>query len=1026
LKIWGIIYSVPNLNSIFSKRSFEMKNKFVNALTIALILFHAVAPIGALAWVGTDQADYAPGSVVTISGDNSDSAGYLAGESVHVDVWGPNGYTAACDGDADANGAWSCQVTLWDTYLAWGSYSYTATGQLSGVSQSGEFTDAVNTGSFASNCTTPQDSFTSGSTVCIKVTGLGNGASGTIKWWAPGLNPATDSPTRYTTYGPVNGNVADSYLVTACGTWNVLVTASAVTGGASDFDDTFDVTSCAPVNSAPNAGTISGDSPVEGSSHSYSSNASDPDSDTLIYTWSVSSGNASIASGQGTNSVTLDFGDGPSAVVLHLVVDDGHGHSVSPTDKSISVLNVAPTATFGSPDVSEGNDINLSLTAPMDVAADMGTLQYAFDCDDGAGYGAFGVSNSATCLTNDNDTRTVKGKIKDKDGGETEYTNTVTISNVAPTATFNASTPVNEGSAISLSLTAPFDPSSADAAAGFQYAFDCGSGYGLFGTSDSTTCPTDDNGSRTVKGKIQDKDGGVNEYTASVSINNVAPIATFNAPTSVNEGSNINLSLTDPFDPSSADTTAGFQYAFDCDDGSGFGSLSGASTASCPTTDNGSRTVQSKIQDKDGGFSTYSGSVTINNVAPTATFAASSPSNEGDSNTLSFINASDPSSADTAAGFHYSFACDGQTSSLAASYATAGTSASAPCPFDDNGSYTVKGRIFDKDNGYTDYSATVVVNNGAPTATFGATSPINEGSSSTLSFTSPSDPSNADTAAGFQYSFACDGLAASLATTYAGAGTSDTADCPFADNGSYTVMGRIFDKDNGYTDYSATVVVNNVAPTIDGLVASAAASCGGINSLTINFTDPAGANDTYSASIDWGDGSPAEPFNDISSGDSFGHVYSAAGIYTVSVTVFDEDGGTSTSVSTTLTLNFAIVGGGVLPPINQNGTSVFKYKSTIPVKIKVQDCDGSFPGNLTIKIKLTQLSGSAPNTDINEPFSTSAADTTGYMRFTGSPDYQYIYNLATKPLPDATATYKITLTIVETGQTVTVNFGLKP
>ena len=84
-----------------------MKNKLLNAFVIALILFQAVAPIGALAAVSTDQADYTPGSIVTISGDNSDGAGYLAGETVHVDVSGPNGYTAACDGIANDNGAWS-------------------------------------------------------------------------------------------------------------------------------------------------------------------------------------------------------------------------------------------------------------------------------------------------------------------------------------------------------------------------------------------------------------------------------------------------------------------------------------------------------------------------------------------------------------------------------------------------------------------------------------------------------------------------------------------------------------------------------------------------------------------------------------------------------------------------------------------------------------------------------------------------------------------------------------------------------
>jgi uncharacterized membrane protein len=50
---------------------------FSLALMTALVV---AAAAGATVW--TDQDDYAPGSVVLISGDNSNAAGYLAGETV--------------------------------------------------------------------------------------------------------------------------------------------------------------------------------------------------------------------------------------------------------------------------------------------------------------------------------------------------------------------------------------------------------------------------------------------------------------------------------------------------------------------------------------------------------------------------------------------------------------------------------------------------------------------------------------------------------------------------------------------------------------------------------------------------------------------------------------------------------------------------------------------------------------------------------------------------------------------------------
>ena len=317
-----------------------------------------------------------------------------------------------------------------------------------------------------------------------------------------------------------------------------------------------------------------------------------------------------------------------------------------------------------------------------------------------------GPRRRPAAATDDNGGRLVGGRISDKDGGKTDYTATVTVSNVAPTATFAASSPVDEGSDISLALTDPADPSSADTTAGFTYTFDCGSGFGAYSPASATACATTDNDTRTVGGKIRDKDGGISTYSASVTINNVAPAATFNAPGSVNEGSAIALSLTGASDPSSADTTAGFTYAFDC--GAGLGTYTSTPTASCPTTDNDTRTVGAGIRDKDGGINTYSASVTINNVAPMATFNAPASVNEGSAIALSLTGASDPSSADTTAGFTYAFDCG-------AGLGTYTSTPTASCPTTDNGTRTVGAGIRDKDGGISTYSASVTINNVAPT-----------------------------------------------------------------------------------------------------------------------------------------------------------------------------------------------------------------------------------------------------------------------------------------------------------------------
>ena len=126
-----------------------------------------------------------------------------------------------------------------------------------------------------------------------------------------------------------------------------------------------------------------------------------------------------------------------------------------------------------------------------------------------------------------------------------------------------------------------------------------------------------------------------------------------------------------------------------------------------------------------------------------------------------------------------------------------------------------------------------------------------------MSLTNAFDPSSEDTTAGFHYAFSCTNDA--LPTTYADAGTDDSIVCPFADDGSYKVSARIFDKDDGYTDYDTTVVVRNVAPTITGatVTGGSGVACLPGNAVGLDFawTDPAGSNDTYSYDVDWGDGS---------------------------------------------------------------------------------------------------------------------------------------------------------------------------
>ena len=185
-------------------------------------------------------------------------------------------------------------------------------------------------------------------------------------------------------------------------------------------------------------------------------------------------------------------------------------------------------------------------------------------------------------------------------------------------------------------------------------------------------------------------------------------------------------------------------------------------------------------------------------------------------------------------------------------------------------------------------SAQVTVANVAPTATLTNGGAVNEGSAGSVSFVSQLDPSTADTAAGFRYSFDFD----NDGTFEVVNSTSPTATIPaayLADGPSTrTIRGRIADKDGGYNDYTTTIQVVNVAPTVSA-GGGATILAGATFSRTGSFADP-GA-DTWIASVDYGDGSGPHPLA-LNPDKTFalGHTYASPGSFAVSVWVADKDG----------------------------------------------------------------------------------------------------------------------------------------
>src|SRR5262249_38029437 len=108
------------------------------------------------------------------------------------------------------------------------------------------------------------------------------------------------------------------------------------------------------------------------------------------------------------------------------------------------------------------------------------------------------------------------------------------------------------------------------------------------------------------------------------------------------------------------------------------------------------------------GTSSATAVISILNVAPTANFSAPTVS-EGQIAGLTFSNPFDPSIDDTAAGFTYSYDFNNDGIFEVPGSSSSGVVLPASLTADGPTSFTVRGRITDKDGGFTDYTTTVQV-----------------------------------------------------------------------------------------------------------------------------------------------------------------------------------------------------------------------------------------------------------------------------------------------------------------------------
>ena len=222
----------------------------------------------------------------------------------------------------------------------------------------------------------------------------------------------------------------------------------------------------------------------------------------------------------------------------------------------------------------------------------------------------------------------------------------------------------------------------------------------------------------------------------------------------------------------------------------------------------------------------------------------------------------------------------------------------------DNGQYTVTVTASDQFGvtGATTFPLTVA--NVAPTANLVNSGPIVEGQQATISFAGAFDPSPADTAAGFTYSFDLDND-----------GTYDIIDSTqsfvtqlYTENKRQTITAQIKDKDGGLSTYATDVVINNVAPTL-AVSGAPSAFAGQVYTIDLSAIDP-GEDTIISWIINWGDGTSSTLPGTAAQA---AHIYGAPGVYTINAAATDDDSSASNPYywAPPVAVNVTIPSGGI-------------------------------------------------------------------------------------------------------------------
>ncbi len=700
------------------------------------------------------------------------------------------------------------------------------------------------------------------------------------------------------------------------------ISAQAVNGDGFSATETFELvlTDVAPVVN------LNGDTGARaGAALTIGFSTTDVAADIPV-SWGLDWGDGSSESlGAGSATARHSYAEpGDYTITVSVLDDDG----VSASSQQLVTITAPLLSAGGAYSIAEGEALDLLASVsgtPTSVAWDLDN-DGLFDDASGASVSVSWATLVALGIDDDLSAAPIAVQASYASGSPVSASTTLSVLNVAPEAdglSHTAGSGVAEGSSgatVQVGFVDPTDAGDGDIAdLVYSFDFDSDGTFDLVGGDATVYVPAAylaDDGEVRVTARIADDDGGFTDYLTTFDVLDVLPSFTLVGASSVAEGSPYSLSVTNLVDPGASDVISGFSV--DWGDGEEAESytqvqmLAGVSHTFADDTGAGTATISVTAVSNDGSVTLTLADLSVSNAAPevTALSLDTGAIVEGGLVTLrgSVVDAglldTQSLSIDWGDGAVEVFTLDAGGGSFSPSHR-----------YLDDGSYQISLVVSDSDgssavlgSGVADLLLDVSVSNAAPSLALALqSSEIGEGEDAILSGTlldagvHDLHTVTVDWGDGTQELVTLDGRSFQASHLYADDdGTASVSD-------TYLISVAAVDNADASSvaNASVTLTVVNIAPTVvsvtsDAFDTGALVSAGQTINLEALFKEY-GFSDTHTATIDWGDGTTTTSADSVtlsfdsvagSGAISAAHTYAAAGLYTVTLTLSDDDLGT--------------------------------------------------------------------------------------------------------------------------------------